>query len=339
MVFCAQSRATSLKRHRVTPTAAAIVGAALIVSACSSEGSPAVDAAPADPFGEITSVATTTPVMPEVRPFVDTPCVAFEHVSETGTVVDPELFELSGIAAVPQQDNAYVVHNDSGDAAQLYVIDDAGKTLATWQVVGARAADWEDISIGPTAAGEPAIFIGDIGDNFQFRVSITIYRVPIPALSDTETAPVEFITLTYPDERADAEALAVDPVTGDMFVITKTRDGPGSVYRASADSFADGAEVMLEKVADLALGEDHIEVTSAAISPTGDLFVLRGYNSVWMWPRTDLDWGSVLNSAPCNAASPDELQGEAITFANSGDRLITVSEGTNHPISTIGTHE
>lgn len=338
MMFCAQRRNTSLKSHRTMSTAAGIVGVALFMSACSSGASPAVDTAPTAPFGETTPVATT-PVMPEVRPFAGTPCVAFEHVSATGALVAPELFELSGIAALPQQENAYVVHNDSGDAARLYVIDDAGKTLATWEVVGARAADWEDISIGPTAAGEPAIFIGDIGDNFRFRNSITIYRVPIPALSDTETAPVEFITFTYPGERADAEALAVDPVTGDMFVITKTRNGPGSVYRASADSFVDGAEVVLERVADLALGEDHLEVTSAAISPTGDLFVLRGYNSVWMWSRTDLDWGPVLNSAPCKAASPDELQGEAITFTNLGDRLITVSEGSNHPISTIGTHE
>ncbi len=312
-----------------------MVGGALLVAACGPGATQSTESPGPGPAGDVAPVTTAAPTMPTVRAFTDTPCAAFEQVSETGTVSNAALVELSGIAALPDQDDAYVVHNDTGDEPRLYVINAAGDTLATWDVIGARAADWEDVAIGPTASGETAIFIGDMGDNFQFRSSITIYRVPIPALSDTETAPAEFITLTYPDERADAEALAVDPVTGDIFVITKTREGPGTVYRATADSFIDGSEVMLEKVTDLALGEDHFEVTSATISPTGDLFVLRGYKSVWMWPRTDLDWGPTLATPPCEAASPEEVQGEAITFDRSGDSLVTVSEGTNQPVSQV----
>jgi hypothetical protein len=312
-----------------------IVSGALVMAACSSGTTQPSDGEGTAPAGNAVSITTTTPTMPAVRAFTDTPCVAFQRVSETGTVTDAALVELSGIAALPDLDDAYVVHNDTGDKPRLYVINAAGDTLATWDVVGARAADWEDVAIGPTASGVTAIFIGDIGDNFQFRSSITIYRVPIPDLSATETAPVEFITLRYPDGRADAEALAVDPVTGDVFVITKTREGPGTVYRAKAESLVDRAEVMLEKVTDLALGENHLEVTSAAISPTGDLFVLRGYKSVWMWSRTDLDWGPTLATPPCEAASPEEAQGEAITFDRSGDSLVTVSEGTNQPVSQV----
>jgi hypothetical protein len=305
------------------------------VAACTTGATPSTNASGAAPSDTDSSITTQAPEMPAVRSFVDTPCVAFEHIEETGAVVDAGLIELSGIAALPGQDDAFVVHNDTGDQPRLYVINAAGNTLATWDVVGARAADWEDITIGPTASGTPAIFIGDIGDNFQFRSSITVYRVPVPSLSDTETVPAEFITLTYPEERADAEALVVDPVSGDIFVITKTREGPGTVFRAKAESFVNGAEVPLEKVTDLALGEDHLEVTSAAISPTGDLFVLRGYDSVWIWARSGIDWGPTLATPPCEAASPEEVQGEAITFDTSGNSLITVSEGRNQPVSRI----
>ncbi|HDL42371.1 MAG TPA: hypothetical protein ENG98_05090 [Actinobacteria bacterium] len=321
--------------RRIPQALAVVVSSALVMAACATGATQPTASSETTPSGADSSATTAAPTMPAVRAFTDTPCVGFRQVSETGTVTNAALVELSGIAALPDVPDAYVVHNDTGDEPRIYVINGAGETLATWDVIGARAADWEDISIGPTASGAPAIFIGDIGDNFQFRSSITIYRVPIPALSDTETAPAEFITLTYPNGRADAEALVVDPVTGDIFVITKTREGPGTVYRATAESFVDRSEVMLEKVTDLALGENHLEVTSAAISPTGDLFVLRGYKSVWMWPRTDLDWGPTLATAPCDAASPDEVQGEAITFDRSGNSLVTVSEGTNQPVSRV----
>jgi len=334
-VYPTEVRRCAARLRRSLRATAVALGGALLVAACGPGATQSTGGPASEPVSDGAPVTTAAPTMPAIRDFADTPCVAFQQITQTGTITDPGLFELSGIAALPDLDDAYVVHNDTGDEPRLYVINSAGETLATWDVIGARAADWEDISIGPTASGETAIFIGDIGDNFQFRSSITVYRIPVPALSDAETVPVEFITLTYPDERADAEALAVDPVTGDIYVITKTRDGPGTVFRAKADTFVDRSEVMLEEVTDLALGEDHLEVTSAAISPTGDLFVLRGYKSVWMWPRTDLDWGATLATQPCEAASPDEMQGEAVTFDRSGTSLITVSEGTNQPVSRV----
>ena len=62
------------------------------------------------------------------------------------------LAESSGIVVSRAQRGVYWTHNDSGDGANLYAIDIAGKLLATFKVAGAEARDWEDMSSGPCIA-------------------------------------------------------------------------------------------------------------------------------------------------------------------------------------------
>jgi len=152
-----------------------------------------------------------------------------------------------------------------------------------------------------------------------------VYRVPEPDLSSIDGAidgavPLEY---EYPDGVFNAEALFV--ADGSIFVITKDRD-EARVYRG--DATGDGSTVeILELITILSLGA---EVSGADVSWDGSTIAFRGYKTVWMWHRPPgTQMADALETEPCTAPSPDELQGESIAFLSDGS-YATVSEGS-HP--------
>ena len=134
------------------------------------------------------------------------------------------------------------VHNDSGDTARVFAISGNGRDLGTFALGGATATDWEDIAVGsgPTA-GVSYLYAADIGDNGQSRASIAVYRVPEPPVNAATTTPVHktlpdvaTLTFTYPDGAHDAETFFVDPVSRELFIVTKDIFGASRVFRAPA---------------------------------------------------------------------------------------------------------
>ena len=88
--------------------------------------------------------------------------------------------------------------------------------------------DWEDIAIGPgPQANVDYLYVGEIGDNDSKHKSIKIYRVPEPNVDANQTPVVvtvrgvETIELTYPDGPRNAETLMVDPLTKDIYIVSK----------------------------------------------------------------------------------------------------------------------
>ncbi len=78
----------------------------------------------------------------------------------------------------------------------------AGTDLGTYSISGATNFDWEEIAIGEgPVAGTQYLYIGDIGDNFAIRSTFSVYRLPEPAVSDTQ-APVSS-ALSKPDFRVE----------------------------------------------------------------------------------------------------------------------------------------
>jgi len=262
----------------------------------------------------------------------DPPTVALQ---ESGAL-DPALNEISGIVASRRDPGILWLHNDSGDGATLYAVNTDGELLSQHDLFGVVALDWEDLGIGPgPVPGVDYLYAGDIGDNLSFRSDVVIYRLPEPGIGrDSAIFEFETIRLTYPTPGHDAEALAVDPLTGDLFVVTKTKDGRPELYRAPAERLGGGASIALELVATLELPIG-AEVTAADFSPDGNRFALRGYRHVWVWERTSEDMAETLSAVPCAAASPDERQGEAMGFSADGRDLFTVSEGSGAIIHRI----
>ena len=109
-------------------------------------------------------------------------------------------------------------------------------------------------------------------------------RLPLPGPPQTLDG-VATLNLTYPDGPHDAEALLVDPNTGDLFVVTKDLvGGVAQVFRAPAN-LASGSTTALTQVATVSLGAGQ-GVTGADVTPAGDVVALRTYLSRRAVPAT-----------------------------------------------------
>ncbi|MGH2757994.1 MAG: hypothetical protein ACRDKJ_00355, partial [Actinomycetota bacterium] len=109
---------------------------------------------------------------------------------------DETIGESSGVASYSRSSAVLFTHNDSGDGPRFFAIGKRGETLATYVVLGAVSADWEDMARGPGGDGEPALYFGDIGDNFRSRPFVTVYEVPEPTLApEPLPVPVRFASV------------------------------------------------------------------------------------------------------------------------------------------------
>jgi hypothetical protein len=138
---------------------------------------------------------------------------------------------------------------------------------------------------------------------------------------------VEAIELLYPDGPRDAETLLLDPLTKDLYIISK--EEPGRVYRAAYPQSATAAKTTLERVATLPWGM----ATGGDISPDGQLIIVRNYltASVWLRPKDGRLWRA-FDKNECKVPLIVEPQGEAICFDANGAGYYTTSECKHQPI-------
>jgi hypothetical protein len=286
---------------------------------------------------------------PSVRLF-QAACSGSLEITNAGTVTDPAIDEASGIAASRANPGQWWVHNDSGDSARFFLIDGTAKVTATVDVDGATAHDWEDIAVGPppTGSGASSVYLADIGDNGAMkpngdtRPDIQVYRAAEPVVPKG-TAPTTLhvtadkLTFTYPDGGHDAETFMVDPVSGDLFIVTKNWSllGRSSIYRAPAGLKA-GSTTVLQKLGDVKLPRATL-VTGGDVSSDGSVVALRSYTAVRLYQRTSgQSVAAALQSKPCTGPRPREKQGEAIGFALGGGSYATISEGTDPVLHLTG---
>lgn len=260
-------------------------------------------------------------------------CDGRAKVTKLDDLGSDEIAEASGIVASRTNPGIWWINNDSGDSPRVFAVDVRGRLRMTLNISGADTVDWEDIAVNGDT-----IYISDTGDNRAKRSDVVVYSVAEPVIADetsTEDAPVtaQRLTLTYPDGPHDAEALAFDPSSGYLYLITKdwSLSGDSVVYRTPA-LFADGESRTLEKVGDLNLPVGHL-VTGADISPDGSLIAVRTYTSIELFRRSAGESvEEALRSDSCRGPLVAESQGESIGFSADGASYMTVSEG---PRSTL----
>ena len=242
----------------------------------------------------------------------------------TGRVTDPTATELSGLVRSRAQRDLLWSHDDSGAGPELYGLRADGRVAAHPTVTGAQAVDWEDIAAGSARDGAPLLYVGDIGDNASARESIDVYRLPEPKVGDSATALAARLTLRYPDRPHDAEALLVDPIRGDLIIVTKVL-GSARAYRTKAREPAGAYTLTAGPSVDMSL------VTAGDVSADGRTIVLRGYDRIAVWARRGRErLTTTLARAPC--VSPTSLlgegQGEAIALDRHATSFMTVPEGS-----------
>lgn len=255
---------------------------------------------------------------------------------------DAAISESSGVAASRRNPGILWTHNDSGDKPVVYGVDREGNTAAVYRVRGAKALDWEDMAYGPGPNGRGAfLYVGDIGDNGRRRTDCTVYRVPEPKITarpGTRPAPRPTDPPTvrraflYPDGPRDAEALLVHPKTGNIYIVTKERDGNAGVYKFPRAARTTTKPSRLLKVGTVTIsGEIHPypnQITGGDIAPDGRRLVLCTYAAAYEFtvPAGARSFDAVWRSRPVRIATPALPQGEAICYTTDGSSLILTSE-------------
>jgi len=266
-------------------------------------------------------------------------CPQFISGRQIGSVESTAINEASGIAASRENHRVLWVHNDSGDSARVFATNTAGDHLGIYYLSGAGATDWEDMAIGPGPVdGVDYLYLGDIGDNSSVRSYITVYRVAEPAVDPNQSpitttlTGVDAIKLQYPDGARDAETLMVDPVTRDIYIISK-RETYSRLYRAAYPQSTSQTTTM-EYKCQLPWGW----TTGGDISPDGSEIIVRGYLNASIWQRpADANLWEAFSEPQCPVSLISEPQGEAICFVSGfACGYLTVSEGNDQPIYYFG---
>ncbi len=266
------------------------------------------------------------------------PCATFGSGISWGTVTLNQLQEASGITASRRNPQILWTHND-GDGQNLFALSTNGARLATFDL-NQIVSDVEAIAAGP--GPEPGInylYVGDVGGSGSpgdARASVNILRLPEPFVDPAwATNPrslaadgVERFTLSYPTGQFDAETLMVDPLTSDVFVVTKQ---PGSArwYRANLNGLASGAAITMEFVSAVAFGV----ASDGGLSADGAQVVLRREDFAMLWKRCEAE--SIANALARSGFSipvigpPTEPNGEGIALLPDGSGYVTISEGND----------
>jgi hypothetical protein len=245
-------------------------------------------------------------------------------------IMQPLLNEASGLAVSRNRPELLWSHNDSGHPNRLFVINAAGQEFGYFTITGAGSRDYEDICIGPgPTTGVNYIYLGDIGDNLAQCNYIVIYRFPEPDLSNVQPGgtyaidqnEVERFEFTYPNGPRDAETLMIDPLTQELFIVTK-RDFRSLIYK-TPQPLVSGTRSELTLLAQLPFNG----IVAGDIQADGSQIVLKDFSKLYVWERLPNE--SVIDAMerqPQHLPYDLEPQGESIAIHPNGNQYFTISE-------------
>lgn len=246
----------------------------------------------------------------------------FKAAEAKNNVQNSEINEASGLAVSVSRPNLIWTHNDSGDKARIFLINENAESIAEYHLKGVKNRDWEDIATGPGPDdGKPYIYVGEIGDNRAIYDTKIIYRFEEPSVSSAlEISNFETIEYVYPDGKRDAESLFVDPLSKDIYILSKREDNIG-IYVATYPQSTKEV-ITLQK-----LGTIPYRLTVAAdITADGEEILLKTYNDIYYWKRNNRSISETLGSAPTSVTYKVEPQGESIAWKKDGSGFFTLSE-------------
>jgi hypothetical protein len=267
----------------------------------------------------------------------------FNPVETVGTVESDLLTESSGIAVSRCNDDVLWSHNDSGEAPMIFAFDSSGKDLGAFLVEGAENQDWEDIA-SVSVDSQCRLYIADIGNNYSLRQELALYIVDEPrrVVSNLDkTLPSRKIRFTYElpvgTPVPDAETVMVHPQTLDVYLVTKEKAGPASVFRISAADVLKGSAVAKK------IGEVSVPsippglITGGDISPDGTRVTFVDYLGAYEFSLSERseEFSAIFSKTPTLIRLGNRTQGEAISYSKDGKALFATSEGSNSPILMV----
>lgn len=249
------------------------------------------------------------------------------HLAESrGKLENSLITEASGMVEGLNNPGLLWTHNDSGNEPALFLLDDYGRNKGSFILHGVDNRDWEDIASGSgPEEGKNYIYIAEIGDNNAVYDYKYIYRFEEPVAGSMEKIQnFDTITFQYPDGKRDAECLMLDPLSKDLYVISK-REKEVTVYLAAYPQ-ATTEVIILEKLGTLPFNN----IVAGDISSDGTGILLKTYDKIFYWEHSKgTALINTLQKKPIEIAYDPEPQGESIAWRKDGSGFFTLSEERN----------
>jgi len=263
--------------------------------------------------------------------------IAYGPGRELCKLANPEIDESSGIAASRRHAGVFWTHNDAGNSARVFAFNARGEDLATVEVEGAISHDWEDIA-SFTLDGKPYLLIADIGDNDAMRDQYCLYIVPEPPLDPAKrgirakTRVGMAIEFRYEDEAHNCEAVAFEPATRTLLLVTKVPGLECEVFSLPLPKQQPKELLVARAIATLKLPM----VTAMDVSPDGLRAVVLTYGNAYEFVRRpDEKWAQAFAQVPRMIRVPPRRQGESVCYGLDGKTLYLTSEKTPAPLIEI----
>ena len=265
--------------------------------------------------------------------------ILFSNRIDLGIVQNSKIDEASGISSSKNNSQLVWVHNDSGDLPKIYGVGMDGSHLGSLRLKGILARDWEDMCIGPGPKKNiDYLYVADIGDNFSKFKKKRIHRFKEPIINLKANSPFDLkikdfdtIVFTYPDGNRDAEALMIDPITKDLYILSK-RESLVSIYRLpfpqSTSKVIEAEKVGIFEVSPEKSYRRSDQITAADISPDGKRIIIKTYYEIIMINNFDNNISSALSSKQIKLDYTPARGGEAICWSWDQSGYYTISEQT-----------
>ena len=261
-----------------------------------------------------------------------------------GELENRQIDEASGLQA--GNAGAWFVHND--EKRDVFVIDETGRHLGSFKLDGAKSHDREDITRVPGPGGH-LLVIGDFGDNHANRKDVELYFFAEPSAQDFEDDQdiIHTVSVRYPDGARDVEAMAYDPVSG-MILLMSKRDTPPHLYgvpldRALAERRLEATFLGVVPGFRPPTAEDLLkhrsrglfvsQPTGMDISRDGSKAAVITYRSLYLFRREGAEsWPDAFLRQPVEYEGPPGTHEEAVGFSLDGHSVIVTTEGRPAPV-------
>jgi hypothetical protein len=251
----------------------------------------------------------------------------------------PGLTEASGLARSHVHPGRLWTHNDSGSPAELYAVPlEDGSPVTAFPLRRGFNLDWEDLA-SFVRDGRPYLLVADVGDNWAFRGQVSLHWVEEPADLESvrDLGPVYTRHFSYPDGPRDVEAVAVDPDSLAVYLISK-RDDPPRLYRLALDGLPPPAVNRAEalgslRLPDRAKGRRARWITALDFDGRGRRAAVLSLSQVYLYDRRpEESWASAFSRLPRVIPLPRLRQAEGLALNAAGDQLWVNSEGRPMPL-------
>lgn len=242
---------------------------------------------------------------------------------ELGEISD-KLVESSGLVASKANPGHLWTINDSGNPAEVFLIDTTAKTKMICKLKNVENRDWEDVALGSGPDSlRKYVYVAEIGDNNAVYPFKYIYRFSEPSLNEGKEVVVENVerfVIELPDGKRDSETILIDPQTSDLYLVSK-REEKVNLYFARYPFATD--TLRLQKVLTMPL----TQIVAGSISPDGQQVLLKNYKMIYHWKRSaEQTLRDMLAQKPTVLPYDPENQGEAMCWNTTGTGFFTLSE-------------